>query len=120
MNSIVWERFPLVTRQPQAWAWLTLQVNLGLARNTLIAYAAALEDYLHFSSQNNQDPTRATRETIAHYLHDLATRPNPRLAQRRGTAAQTGLANATLQLRLTAIRLFYDYLLEQGLRTDNP
>jgi len=31
-----------------------------------------------------------------------------------------GLANATLQQRLTAVRLFYDYLIEEGMRTDNP
>src|SRR4029453_14949214 len=109
MNNIVWERFPLVTRHPQAGAWLTMQGNLGLAHNTLIAYAAALEDYLHCAAQINQDPASATRETIAHYVHDLATRPHPRQAQRRGPTAQAGLANATLQQRLTAIRLFYDY-----------
>jgi integrase/recombinase XerD len=31
-----------------------------------------------------------------------------------------GLANATLQQRITAIRLFYDYLIEEGLRSTNP
>jgi integrase len=31
-----------------------------------------------------------------------------------------GLANATLQQRLTAVRLYYDYLMEEGLRADNP
>lgn len=120
MNSILWERFALVTHHPQACAWLTMQVNLGLARNTLLAYAAALEDYLHCSSQCNHDPTSATRETIAHYVHDLASRPNPRHSQRGGQVAQAGLANATLQQRLTAVRLFYDYLMEQGLIRDNP
>jgi site-specific recombinase XerD len=31
-----------------------------------------------------------------------------------------GLSNATLQQRLTAIRLFFDFLIEQGLRDTNP
>jgi site-specific recombinase XerD len=31
-----------------------------------------------------------------------------------------GLANATIQQRLVAIRLFYDYLVEEGLREINP
>jgi hypothetical protein len=30
------------------------------------------------------------------------------------------LLNATMQLRLTAVRLFYDYLIEEGLRSENP
>jgi len=28
-----------------------------------------------------------------------------------------GLANATLHQRITAVRLFYDYLMEEGLRS---
>jgi integrase len=31
-----------------------------------------------------------------------------------------GLSNATLQQRLTALRLFYDYLMEEGIRDDQP
>ena len=31
-----------------------------------------------------------------------------------------GLANATLQQRITAVRLFYDYVMEEGLRSNNP
>jgi site-specific recombinase XerC len=31
-----------------------------------------------------------------------------------------GLANATLQQRLVPVRLFYDYLVEEGLRESNP
>ncbi len=31
-----------------------------------------------------------------------------------------GLANATMQLRLVAVRLFYDHLVEEGLRETNP
>jgi integrase len=32
----------------------------------------------------------------------------------------TGLANKTIQQRLTAIRLFYDFLMETGVRDNNP
>ena len=31
-----------------------------------------------------------------------------------------GLANATLQQRLVPVRLFYDYLVEEGVRESNP
>jgi integrase/recombinase XerD len=30
------------------------------------------------------------------------------------------LANVTVQQRLVAVRLFYDYLIEEGLRETNP
>jgi hypothetical protein len=32
----------------------------------------------------------------------------------------TGLSNATLQQRLTAVRLFFDFLIEEGQRADHP
>ncbi|WP_349345469.1 hypothetical protein [Streptomyces rapamycinicus] len=31
-----------------------------------------------------------------------------------------GLANATIQQRLVPVRLFYDFLMEEGLRESNP
>ena len=31
-----------------------------------------------------------------------------------------GLANATMQQRLVPVRLFYDYLIEEGVRESNP
>src|SRR5262249_39038393 len=31
-----------------------------------------------------------------------------------------GLSNATMQQRLTVVRLFYDYLMEEGLRANTP
>ncbi len=32
----------------------------------------------------------------------------------------SGLANATIQQRLVPVRLFYDFLIEEGLRESNP
>ena len=54
------------------------------------------------------------------YVHDLASRPNPRAPQVLNLDSGRGLSNATMQQRLTAIRLFYDYLMEEGLRSNNP
>ena len=53
-------------------------------------------------------------------MRDLTTRPNPRAAKIVVLDSGAGLANATLQQRLTAIRLYYDYLIEEGARADNP
>ena len=110
----------LVAQSPYARSWLSMQGNLGLAQNTVDAYGRALEDYLAFSTRDSFSPEAATREHIARYVHDLSSRPNPRGAKIRVLDTGHGLANATLQQRLTAVRLFYDYLTEEGLRETNP
>ncbi|WP_018621657.1 tyrosine-type recombinase/integrase [Spirosoma luteum] len=98
--------------------WLTIQANFGLAANTVTAYRRALDDFATFCVTELIDPTKATREHVARYVHHLTTRTlTSRLTQ---VGTQTGLANATVQLRLTAVRLYYDYLMEEGLRPDNP
>lgn len=97
-----------------------MQGNLSLAQNTIDAYGRALEDYLAFCARDGFSPESATREHIARYVHDLGSRPNPRGAKIRVLDTGCGLANATLQQRLTAVRLYYDYLTEEGLRETNP
>ncbi len=119
-GGVRWERYPLLVQQPRARIWLTIQSDLGLARNTIDAYGRALEDYLRFSGRGEVRPDTATRADVAAYARDLATRPNPRGPKVRVLDSGAGLANATLQQRLTAIRLYYDYLVEEGLRPDNP
>lgn len=120
MTDVQWEHYPLVTQMPRPQAWLQLQANLGLAHNTVAAYGRALNDYLAFCQHRELDIEAATKEQIAQYVHDLTSRPNPRGPAIRVLDSGTGLANATLQQRLTAIRLFYDYLVEEGYRETNP
>ncbi|HEU5423766.1 MAG TPA: site-specific integrase [Nitrolancea sp.] len=115
-----WERYPRLAQSPQARAWLTIQANLGRAANTIDAYGRALEDYLAFSLRQGVPPEQAGRDHIAAYLHDLRRRPPRPGAPVPVLGTGTGLANATLQQRLTAIRLYYDYLMEEGLRAENP
>ena len=50
---------------------------------------------------------------------DLRRRPNPRSAKILVLDSGTGLSNATLQQRLTAVRLLFDCLVEEGLRDLN-
>ena len=57
---------------------------------------------------------------MARYVGDLASRPNPRSPKVLNIASGSELSNATIQLRLTAVRLFYDHLIERGLRKGNP
>jgi len=62
----------------------------------------------------------ANRGEIARYEHDLACRPGRRGPNVVAIDSGVGLANATMQLRLVAVRLFYDHLVEEGLRETNP
>lgn len=53
-------------------------------------------------------------------MEDLSTRPSRRGTNVVALDSGAGLANATLQQRLVPVRLFYDYLIEEGLRESNP
>jgi integrase/recombinase XerD len=46
--------------------------------------------------------------------------PHRRSANVVAIDSGTGLANATIQQRLVPVRLFYDFLMEEGLRESNP
>jgi site-specific recombinase XerD len=120
MVHIKWQHYPSVALLPAAKAWLVIQANLGLARNTIEAYGRALEDYLQLCSRLHFTPVSASREQIAAYIRDLTSRQSPLGANVRAFDSGVGLSNATMQQRITAVRLFYDYLIEEGLRSDNP
>jgi integrase/recombinase XerD len=120
MAEIEWSRYPLVAASPHAQTWLTIRANLQLARNTIVAYGRALEEYLAFSQHHLVVADLAGREHISRYVRHLAERPNPRGASVRVLDSGAGLANATMQLKLTAVRLYYDYLTEIDVRHDNP
>lgn len=120
MDGVRWERFPLVAQGQHSRTWLGMQANLGLAPSTVEAYGRALQDFLTFSARREVNADTASREHVAAYVHDLSTR-----SSRRGGGAGkgdpvAGLANATLHQRLTAVRLYYEYLVEEGLRVTNP
>ena len=106
MAEIRWQRYPRAAELGVARTWLALQANLGLAANTLDAYARALEEYLAFSAAKDVPVVTATKDHIAAYVRDLTSRPNPRGANVLVLDSGAGLANATLQQRITAVRLF--------------
>jgi integrase/recombinase XerD len=120
MVEVRWERYREVSGNELSRAWLSINAKLGLARNTIDAYGRALEDYLRFSRAADFEVRSATREHIAAYLHDLVSRRHTTQPNVVVIDSGVGLANATLQQRLTAIRLFYDFLIEEGIRTSNP
>jgi site-specific recombinase XerD len=107
VEPIRWECFPLVAAQPDCRAWLTFQSQRGLSRNTLEAYCRGLEIFLRFLS-NQQLQVAAIR--LAHIGAYLATMQS----------VGGSISNATVQQRLTVLRLFYSYLVEEGVCSKNP
>ena len=119
-SSVLVGRWPLLAGCPEAIAWLQLQTDLQLAPRTVEAYARGLADYLAVCQREGNDPLNAGRAEVARYVRDLAVRPNRRGPNVVALDSGVGLANATLQQRLVAVRLFYDYLIEEGRRETNP
>jgi integrase/recombinase XerD len=113
-------RWPVLTTCSEATNWLEIQTNLGLAPRTIEAYARGLADYFGVCCRDGVDPLAAQRAEIARYVRDLTQRSSHRGPNVVTLDSGVGLANATLQQRLVAVRLFYDYLIEEGLRETNP
>jgi integrase/recombinase XerD len=114
------DRWPALAQQPDAVEWLRIQADLGMSPRTIDAYGRGLADYLALCAREGIEPLTANRAAVARYVRDLLTRPNRRGTNVVNIGSGAGLANATLQQRLVAVRLFYDYLVEEGRRETNP
>jgi integrase/recombinase XerD len=57
---------------------------------------------------------------VAVFVRELTTRPSHRGLNVVSIDSGSGLSNATIQQRLVPVRLFYDHLIEEGLRESNP
>ncbi len=119
-HEIRWSRFIRVADTPEGKQWLEIQHMLGLSPNTIEAYGRGLEDFLGWCKQSEVVATAASRTDVAAYVGNLRDRPGHRGKGVMSFDSGCGLSNATLQQRLTAIRLFFDFLIEQGLRDANP
>lgn len=97
-----------------------IQSDLGLAPRTIAAYGLGLADCLSVFAREGIDPLTAGRAELARYVRDLTERSNRRGAKVVELESGVGLSNATIQQRLVAVRLFYDYLIEEGVRDTNP
>jgi integrase/recombinase XerD len=75
---------------------------------------------LRFIARERMRSVEATREHLAAYVRDLSARRNPRQPKVVHLDSGAGLANATVLLRLSVVRLFFDHLVEEGIRTTNP
>jgi integrase/recombinase XerD len=79
--------------------------ELGAAANTLSAYERDLCAYADWMADHAQDPATTTQTDIESYLIDCEAQ---------------GLAQSTRARRLSAIRQFYRFAVEERLRADNP
>lgn len=77
----------------------------GASQNTLSAYARDLSDFHEFLINRKQDLIRVTMAGIESYLVDLVNRD---------------LSRATRARRLSAIKQFFHFCLEENWRTDHP
>ena len=113
-------RWPELESCALAVRWLVLQQDLGRSPRTIEAYARSLVDYLRFCDREAVDVMAVGRAEIAGYVWDLRERPGHRGANVIVLDSGAGLSNATLQLRVTVLRLFYDFLVEERVRDRNP
>ncbi|WP_411130390.1 tyrosine-type recombinase/integrase [Streptomyces sp. x-19] len=119
-TTVLTEKWPVLGRHEQAAAWLVVWTDLGRAPRTIDAYGRGLAEYLLMCEREDVDPVTANRAHIAFYVRKLTSRPHRRGANVISIDSGVGLANATIQQRLVPVRLFYDFLMEEGLRESNP
>lgn len=121
MGTVVLEeKWPVLGRHGRAAEWLHIWVDLGRAPRTIDAYARGLAEYLEVCERDGVDPVAANKANVAVFVRELVTRPSRRGANVVSLNSGTGLSNATIQQRLVPVRLFYDFLIEEGLREGNP
>jgi integrase/recombinase XerD len=113
-------RWPDLACCPLAVRWLAWQQDLGRSLRTVEAYARSLVDYLRFCERHHVDVAAAGRAEIAGYVRDLRERSGRHGSNVVALDSGVALANATLQLRVTVVRLFYGFLVEEGVRGRNP
>jgi site-specific recombinase XerD len=114
------DKWPVLGHHEQAAGWLRVWADLGRAPRTIDAYARGLAEYLTMCDRHGVNPVSANRAHVAAYVRELTSRPSRRSASVVSLGSGVGLANATLQQRLVPVRLFYDFLVEEGLRESNP
>jgi len=111
--AIPWHRFPDIAAEPYARAWLDLVELRGRDPKTIDAYGRGLNEYLIWL--NGRSPTAVDELDAYTFIRHLQTRGNLRQLSTGGA-----LKNATLQQKVTVVRLFYDDLLRRKLIAEHP
>jgi integrase/recombinase XerD len=119
-DAAIVSRWPLLGSCSASVRWLVMQLDLGRSPRTVESYARALVDFFGFCEGHGVDVRAVGRAEIAAYVRELRERPSRRGANVLAIDSGAGLANATLQLRVTVVRLFYDFLVEERVCERNP
>lgn len=123
MYAVTESCLPLVAQSPHARSWINKLCLLGRSNCTIDGYARALESFFQFCAPTGICPETASNGHVLAYLRSLDV-----CEGRRNAAPGDGchqppvhqLATATLRLRLTAMRRYFEFLRCKGIRSDNP
>jgi hypothetical protein len=99
--AVLTEKWPVLGRHEQAALWLQIWTDLGRAPRTIDAYARGLAEYLLMCEREGVEPVAANRAHAAVYVRELTSRPHSRGANVVVIDSGAGLANATIQQRLS-------------------
>lgn len=114
------QKWPVLGRHKRAGEWLGAWTDLGRAPRTIEAYGRGLAEYLLLCERQHVDPEQATRADVALFVRELNTRPSRHGPKVLLIDSGVGLSNATIQQRLVPVRLYHDFLIEEGIRQSNP
>lgn len=81
-----------------------LRIERGLSDNTVSSYSSDLIKYFSYLEKKKLNPVSVTREDIGKYLGQLKTK----------------FAERTIARNLSAVKMFYKFLINEGIVTDNP
>lgn len=115
-----WSRWGSLCRCGPAVEWLRIWADLGKSPHTIAAYGRGLDQFLGFCEAAGLDPLEVKRGDVASYVRELMSKAHRGGANVLILDSGAGLSNATLQQRLVPVRLFYDFLVEEGVRESNP
>jgi len=83
-----------------------MRVDLGLSRNTIMAYLSDTNKYLHFLvGAGSPRPYEVRQEEVEAFIHYLK---------------ETGLSPASLCRHITTLRVFHRFLIAEGLSSQDP
>ncbi len=97
-----------------------LRGQRGLSDNTVRVYLADLQSFLIYLRQSGCDPAAMNRRMARSYLAWLATEARETKHPYSGRRQQEGYARVSVIRKLTALRSFYHFLVQQGMFPHNP
>lgn len=100
------KNLPFLITGSSAYQWIQFQEALLHAENTVNAYARGINDWLAFCHHNGFVAPSVGQNSVALYLRSLH--------------ADHHLSASTIRQRLTIVRLYYDWLCEEGRCDNNP